>query len=195
MIPIENITETQKEFLSERYGIDVEERARFWRKHFRFRSKLSIVLLPFAVALYWEGTSELMAPYWKPFGIIAWCFVGVLFPAGLGAWIAAWKGTRTSPLEGSRSLIALSKNSWRRLFTRWIGVTPPFLNNFLKIGGSLMVVLAAWLTGRPFLAMAWLLPFIVGNAHFRWEEQKVLYGLKAIESAAKEGSSDNQSKN
>ena len=76
MIPVEDITKVQRQFLEEKYGLDLEKCVSSARQRNRHRMKFYLIFALFAVALYWEGTSDVMASSFKPFGIISWCVFG-----------------------------------------------------------------------------------------------------------------------
>ena len=183
MIPVEDLTEVQRQFLEEKYGLDLEKRVSSARQIYRYQMKFYLIFPLLAIALYWEGTSDVMASSFKPFGIISWCAFGFFFMGGVGAWRVCWKDTRSDPLENTLSDSPSSRNTWRSFMKGHIGIKTPLYLVSLWIVGPVMVILAAWATNRPVLALAWLALAAIFNSLRIWSNRKVFHALESIERA------------
>ncbi len=183
MIPVEDITEVQRQFLEEKYGLDLEERVSSARRRHRYQMKFYFIFPLLAIALYWEGTSDVMATSFKPFGIISWCAFGLFFIVAVAAWTHFWIGARSDPLEITLSDSAPHRNTWRTLMVLYIGIKTPLYLVLLWIVGSVMLILAAWATNRPVLALAWLALAAIYNSLRIWSIRKVFHALESIERA------------
>lgn len=183
MIPVEDLTEVQRQFLEEKYGLDLEKRVSSARRNNRLGMKFYLIFALFAVALYWEGTSDVMASSFKPFGIISWCAFGILFFVKVAMWMSFWIGTRSAPLVNTLSDSNPHRNTWGTLLVLYIGIKTPLYVVLLWIVGPGMVILAAWATNRPVLALAWLALAAIFNSLRIWSNRKVFHALESIERA------------
>ena len=183
MIPVEDLTEVQRQFLEEKCGLDLEKRVSSARQRHRYEIKLYLIIPLLAIALYWEGTSDVMASSFKPFGIISWCVFGFFFIAGVAGWMWFWIGTRSDPLENTLSDSPSPISTWRALMEFYIGIkTPLYFVPFWNLG-PVMLILAAWATNRPVLALAWLALAAIYNSLRIWSIRKVFQALESIERA------------
>ena len=183
MIPVEDLTEVQRQFLEEKCGLDLEKRVSSARQNNRRRMKFCLIFPLLAIALYWEGTSDVMASSFKPFGIISWCVFGILFFVEVAMWMSFWIGTRSAPLVNTLSDSNPHRNTWRTLMEFSIGIKTPLYHFPLWIVGPVMVILAAWATNRPVLALAWLALAAIHNSLRIWSNRKVSHALESIERA------------
>ncbi|MCH7504683.1 hypothetical protein IID04_03505 [PVC group bacterium] len=178
MIPVEDLTEVQRQFLEEEYGLDLEKRVSSARQYNRRQMKFCLIFPLLAIALYWEGTSDVMASSFKPFGIISWCVFGILFFVEVAGWTHFWIGTRSAPLVNTLSDSNPHRNTWRTLLVLYIGIKTPLYLVPLWIVGPVMLILAAWATNRPVLALAWLALAAIYYSLRIWSNRKVFHALE-----------------
>ncbi len=183
MIPVEDLTEVQRQFFEEKCGLDLEKRVSSARQNSRLGMKICLIIALLAIALYWEGTSDVMASSFKPFGIISWCAFGILFFVEVVMWMWFWIGTRSDPLEDILSDSPSPISTWRTMMEMYIGIKTPLYLVLLWIVGSVMLILAAWATNRPVLAVAWLALAAIYYSLRIWSIRKVSHALESIERA------------
>jgi hypothetical protein len=175
MISPVSLTTGQRQFLWQRFRVDVDRsrpHSRYPRVHIA-----GLFILPFLVTgLLFLDAPEAQSLVQRPTELILWSFAifGLIAEPVVFAWL--WYGTRKHPGEDSKP-----SYEWRLLFRdrirerrRWPLQWP------LRIC-SLMMLVAAVMTGRPALAAALVGALGLHVLRHAWQDRAVARALDGIE--------------
>jgi len=126
-----------------------------------------------AIGLVWDGTPGSTAYSDKPMEPIAWCLASLFAVAELVLCFDHWKRPSAISLPASYW--------WFRLFRDRIGPVAPSGLKWAQRAGWYSVTLAAIVTGRPVLALAWLAPHLLNRLRSHREDKLVRSELQRIE--------------